>query len=99
MKKLWYAILDFFHIEHHPRGTMRVVQMADGKFLVQEWIDDDYYGGDWHWERVRLPGTGKYSGRYDTLAGAMELYNRIQDERTDRDQAQTIVLVHAQEDV
>ena len=99
MKKLWYAILDFFHIEHHPRGTMRVVQMADGKFLVEEWIDDDYYGGDWHWERVRLPGTGKYSDRYETLDGAMELYHRIQDERTDRGQAKTVVIVHAQEDI
>ena len=99
MKKLWYAILDFFHIEHHPWGTLRVIECADGKYEVQRWCDDEYYGGCWHWESAKLPGTCKYSGRYETLEGAMELYNRIKADRVDKKLASNIVLVHAQEDI
>ena len=98
MKNLWHAILDFFHIEHHPSGTLRVVQMADGKYEVHVWKEDEYYGGDWRWRRALLPGTNKYSGRYDTLDGAMELYKRIQEENDNNVRSKDVVFVHAQED-
>lgn len=56
------------HIEHHIEGTLRIAEMADGTFRVQEWNCDDYYGGDWRWRTVS-------DGIFSHIEAARKLYD------------------------
>ena len=70
-------IKDLLGIEHHPIGSVRIVELGSGEFEVQTWN----YGWDWpcdrtppHWQCVILVKDGKtYCCRTDTLDGAIKL--------------------------
>ena len=91
MMKLFYKLLDFFHIEHHEAGTLRIVEMEDGTFNVQEWNEDDYYGGDWRWREIR-------NGHFLALEDARNFYQGIIKKRIKAHDSTTIKAVKLQED-
>ena len=72
MKKLWNKILDLFGIEHHEIGTLRIVQMSDGMYYVQQW-DFGYESGEGlGWRFVRH---GLIQISFKTLKEAQHVYD------------------------
>ena len=91
MKKLWNKILDLFHIEHHERGTLRIVKTENGHYHVQEWQDDDYYGGNWSWSSVK-------NGEFSDLVSAQHLYDSIIKQRDHIKKGKQIIEVCIQQE-
>lgn len=95
MKKLWNKILDLFHIEHHEVGTLRIVQMADGKYRVQQWSYGDHYSEGLGWRYVKR---GLNQITFDTYEEARNLYTKTLEERQQADVSSTIRYVILQQE-
>lgn len=92
MKKLWNKILDFFHIEHHEPGTLRIVRMKDGYYHVQEWKHDEFRGGDVKWRTVK-------NGIFLDWKAAYFLYEDMEKQRNKLKLGDQISEVCIQEDI
>ena len=96
MKKLWYFILDLFHIEHHEVGTLRIVQMADGNYRIQKWSYGDHYSDGLGWRYVKH---GLNQITFATYEEARNIYDKILEERHQEDVSSTIrYVIHQQEE-
>ena len=95
MKKLWNYILDLFHIEHHEVGTLRIVQMADGYYRVQQWSYGGHYSDGLAWRYVKN-GLGQIT--FATYEEARNLYDKRLEERHNVDMSSTIRYVIIQQE-
>lgn len=79
-------IKDLFGIEHHPYGTLRIAEYADGTYSVERWQygHDEFDGIGWYPVYLDFAG-GKHWARYLTLDEAKELKERLikEDEYTE----------------
>ena len=80
-------IKDLFRIEHHPYGTLRIAEYADGTYSVERWdyghnVDDDI---GWHPVYLDSAFGGRHWARHLTLDEAKELKERLikEDEYTE----------------
>lgn len=68
-------IRDFLGIEHHPLGTIRIVEMENGEFEVQVWDEYLDYPVDTEWRVAELYNKDgkKCRCRTDSLENARKL--------------------------
>ena len=95
MKKLWNFILDLFHIEHHEIGTLRIVQMNDGRYRVQKWAYGEHYSDGLGWRYVKH---GLNQITFDTYTDAKNIYNKTLEERHQETVSSTIRTVVLQQE-
>ena len=93
LKRLFNKILDILHIEHHPYGTLRIAEYADGTYSVEQWnygynVDDNI---GWHTVYLEHEPGGRHWASQLTLDVAKDIKERLLEEEADEKLANTFV--------